>query len=77
MQYDGKNHRHDMLGYYFGCTPDFYINHADPSQWLGIKDDMDRMGLVDKKQYINGDVVLVNLKETRGKISFLSFINDS
>ena len=36
---------------------------------------MDRMGLVDKKQYINGDVVLVNLKETRGKISFLSFIN--
>ena len=65
----------DMLGYYFACTADFYINHTEPSQWPGIKDDMDRMGLDDKKRYINGDVVLVNLKETRGKISFLSFVD--
>ena len=65
----------DMLGYYFACTADLYISHTEPSEWPEIKDDMDRMGLEDKKRYINGDVVLVNLKETRGKISFLSFID--
>ncbi|MEK9568325.1 MAG: glycosyltransferase [Paracoccaceae bacterium] len=65
----------DMLGYYFACTADFYINHTEPTEWPEIKADMNRMGLEDKKRYINGDVVLVNLKETRGKISFSSFVD--
>jgi lipopolysaccharide biosynthesis glycosyltransferase len=65
----------DMLGYYFACTTDMNISNTEPSDWPEIKADMDRMGLEDKKKYINGDVVLVNLKETHAKISLREFVD--
>lgn len=65
----------DMTGYYFACTPDMYIGNTQPSAWPAIKKDMDRKGLEDKGKYINGDVVLVNLKATKGKLSFSKFLN--
>ncbi|MBC7428121.1 MAG: hypothetical protein H7336_05890 [Bacteriovorax sp.] len=65
----------DMTGYYFAGTPDMNINNTDSSEWQNIKDDMDRVGFIDKKRYINGDVVLINLKETRSKLSFQEFLD--
>jgi lipopolysaccharide biosynthesis glycosyltransferase len=65
----------DMTGFYFACAPDMYINNTQPSEWPAIKKDMDRHGLEDKGKYINGDVVLINLKETIGKLSFNDFLD--
>lgn len=65
----------DMTGYYFACAPDMYIGNTQPSAWPAIKKDMDRHGLDDKGKYINGDVVLVNLKAIKGKLSFSKFLN--
>lgn len=65
----------DMSGYYFACAPDMYINNTQPSEWPAIKKDMDRHGLEDKGKYINGDVVLINLKEMNGKLSFSKFLD--
>jgi lipopolysaccharide biosynthesis glycosyltransferase len=65
----------DMTGYYFACAPDMYISNTQPSVWPDIKKDMVKSGLEDKRKYINGDVVLVNLKETNGNLSFSSFID--
>ena len=63
----------NLDGYYFSACSDMYINNTEPG-WPKIKADMDRMGLNDKSKYINGDIVLVNLKETKGKIDFNSFL---
>jgi len=64
----------DMMGYYFACAPDMYIANTEPSAWPKIKNDMDKNGFINKDLYINGDVVLVNLKETYGQLSFDKFI---
>jgi lipopolysaccharide biosynthesis glycosyltransferase len=65
----------DMTGYYFACAPDIFIGNTQPSAWPAIKMDMDRTGLGNKDKYINGDVVLVNLNETNGKLSFAEFLD--
>lgn len=65
----------NMTSYYFACTPDMYITNTDSSLWPKIKEDMDRMELEDRGKYINGDVVLVNLSETRAKLSFGEFLD--
>jgi lipopolysaccharide biosynthesis glycosyltransferase len=64
----------NMSGFYFGAASDLSINNKESSEWPEVKADMDRMGLEDKKRYINCDVLLINLKETRSKISFESFL---
>lgn len=65
----------DISGYYFACAPDAYISNTDATFWPKIKADMDRVGLADKKRYVNGDVVLVNLKETKESLSFSKYID--
>jgi lipopolysaccharide biosynthesis glycosyltransferase len=64
----------NLDGYYFSSSSDMFINNTGHESWPRIKADMDRMGLNDKSKYINGDVVLVNLKETKGNIDFESFL---
>jgi lipopolysaccharide biosynthesis glycosyltransferase len=64
----------DLTNFYFACAPDMYINNTDSSKWPLIKKDMDKYGLKDKSKYINGDVVLVNLNETKNKLTFLDFL---
>jgi lipopolysaccharide biosynthesis glycosyltransferase len=65
----------DFCGNYFSACPDMYINNSNSDDWPTINLDMARLGLLDKYQYINGDVVLVNLKETSGKLNFNKFLN--
>ena len=64
----------NLRGYYFACCSDMFINNSESIKWPTIKNDMDRFNLKDKSKYINGDVVLVNLKETRNKLSFNKFL---
>lgn len=65
----------EFSGYYFSACPDMYINNTNSDNWPTINLDMARVGLLDKYKYINGDVVLVNLKETNGKLNFNNFLN--
>lgn len=65
----------DLSGFYFACAPDMFISNTDSSKWPAIKMDMDRVGFFDKKKYINGDVVLINLSETRKNLSFDKFLS--
>jgi lipopolysaccharide biosynthesis glycosyltransferase len=65
----------EMAGYYFSGVPDMCISNTQPTAWPRIKDDMDRVGFKFHKHYINADVVLVNLKETAGKVSFSRFLD--
>lgn len=65
----------DLVGYYFACAPDTYISNTDAALWPKIKIDMDRAGLSDKKRYVNGDVVLINLAETKNNLTFRKFVD--
>jgi len=64
----------NLKGYYFACCPDMFINNSESIKWPNIKNDMERFNLKDKSKYINGDIVLVNLKETKNKLSFNKFL---
>ena len=64
----------NLKSYYFSCSPDMMINNSEPTQWPGIKTEMEKRGFKDKSKYINGDVVLVNLHETRNNLSFGDFL---
>ncbi len=64
----------DMSGYYFACAPDMFVSNTNPEIWPAIKRDMNRHGLTDKKRYINGDVVLLNLDATQHNLSFDDFL---
>lgn len=64
----------DMSGYYFACAPDIFISNTQSSEWVAIKGDMEKHGFKDNTKYINGDVVLVNLSETKENLSFSQFL---
>lgn len=61
--------------YYFSCCSDMHINNSDSKLWGSIKSEMDRLNFNDKTKYINGDVVLVNLKQTENNLSFDDFLS--
>jgi lipopolysaccharide biosynthesis glycosyltransferase len=60
--------------YYFACCPDMHISNSNPDKWPAIHNDMQKMNLKDKSKYINGDVVLINLNETKKDLSFIKFL---
>lgn len=64
-----------MDGYYFSGVSDMHISNNDPALWPKINMDMRRVGFKEKRDYINGDVILVNLKEIDKKITFKDFLN--
>lgn len=65
----------DLNGYYFSSCSDMFVNNTNSDSWPRIKNDMEKYNLLDKSRYINGDVVLVNLKETKGNLNFNDFLN--
>jgi lipopolysaccharide biosynthesis glycosyltransferase len=65
----------DLTGYYFSSCSDMWINNSNSDSWPLIKADMEKFNLLDKSKYTNGDVVLVNLKETKDNLSFNQFLN--
>lgn len=65
----------DLAGYYFSSCSDMFINNSNSDSWPRIKAEMEKFGLEDKSKYINGDVVLINLRETKGNLSFNEFLN--
>lgn len=65
----------DLNGYYFSSCPDMFVNNTSSDSWPRIKNDMEKYNLLDKSRYINGDVVLVNLNETKNNLNFNDFLN--
>jgi lipopolysaccharide biosynthesis glycosyltransferase len=59
----------------FSATPDMWINTTDQSGWPEIASDMRRFHMDSTEDYINGDVVLVNLEKCRRELSFPQFID--
>lgn len=65
----------ELGDFYFSCCPDMFINNSDSNKWPTIKIDMDKLNFKDKSKYINGDVVLINLNETKKNLTFDKFLN--
>jgi lipopolysaccharide biosynthesis glycosyltransferase len=65
----------DLEGYYFSSCSDMFVNNSTSDSWPRIKKDMEKYNLLDTSKYINGDVVLVNLKETKNNLNFDDFLN--
>lgn len=64
----------NLNGYYFAGCPDMWINNSESNKWEAIKKNMDAFNFKNKSQYINADVVIVNLNETRNNLSFKKFL---
>jgi len=64
----------NLNGFYFSCCPDMLVSNSDLTNFPDIRSDMIRMNFGDKTKYINADVVLVNLEETRNNVSFEGFL---
>lgn len=64
----------NLDGYYFSCCPDMFINSTNSKSWERINNDMKKFGLDNKSKYINGDVILINLKETKNHLNFNNFL---
>lgn len=62
----------DLSDYYFAACPDNFISNTNLKNWEG-KNFLKKYNVL-QKNYINADVVLVNLSETYNKISFQDFI---
>jgi len=65
----------DLSGYYFSACSDMFVNNSNSNSWPKINVEMQKQGLKDQFRYINGDVVLVNLKETKNNLSYNKFLN--
>jgi len=64
----------NLKSYYFSCSADMMVNNSESIKWPAIKSEMDKRDFKDKSKYINGDVVLVNLQETKKNLSFEDFL---
>lgn len=65
----------DLNDFYFSSCSDMFVNNTNSDSWPRIKADMEKYNLSDKSRYINGDVLLVNINETKNKLSFNDFLN--
>lgn len=65
----------DLNGYYFSACSDMFVNNTNSDLWPNIQTEMQKYNLSDKSKYINGDVVLVNLNETKNSLNFKEFLN--
>jgi len=68
-----KFYSQDLSGIFFAACPDTFISNSKGKDWKG--NEYLRKYNVAPEGYINADVVLVNLSETYGKISFSDFLS--